>query len=170
MPFEPINTDEKLEGRPNSRKPKTDFERQLMSGCMVILVCCFLVYGLSVWPWFVAGEESPFKTYTVQGLINALAIGCGSASVIGLFATIKFKLAGGAGFMGGSFAGGVFMFLRLQQIMLGKGHNDLPQPEFPERWMYLVPLAWVLLTVALVAIFMPKELEDHPASPEDSQQ
>lgn len=164
MPFEPLRTDEKLEGPVKNRKPQTDFEKQLMSGCMVILVSCFLVYGLIIWPWFV------FEPHTVKGLARALGFGAGTATVFGIIVTLKFKLAGGAGYLGGGFAAAVFMFLRLQQIMLGKGHNDLPQPEYPERWVHLVPLAYVLLSIAIVAIFLPKELEDHPASPEESQQ
>lgn len=161
MPFEPLQTDEKLEGPP--RKPQSTFEKQMMSGCFVILVTCFLVYFVVMWPWFV------FPAYTVPGLINCLVFGAAAAAVLGIVATLKFQLAGGAGFLGGGLAAAVFMYLRMDQFMLGRGHNDLPQPEYPERWVILVPLAWVLLSAAVVAIFLPKETDDHPAAPENNQ-
>ena len=161
MPFEPLKTDEKLEGPPP--KQQSPLEKQLMSGCMVILLTCVIVYGLCLWPWFT------FQGHTVSGLVKALTFGAGSSIVLGIFVTLKYGMAGASGFLGGAFVAAVFMFLRIQQYMLGKGHNDLQQPEYPERWQWLVPLAWVLLAVVIVAIFLPKETDDHPAAPETDQ-
>lgn len=161
MPFEPLKTDEKYEG---PAQAKTNLERQLMAGCTTIVVICFLVYFITIWPWFA------LPAYTVSGLTEALIFGAGASVILGIIATLKFKSAGGAGFLGGAMAASVFMYLRLNQIMLGKGHVDLPQPEYPERWEWLVPLAYMVLCIAVVAVLWPKEEDDYPAAPENSQQ
>lgn len=162
MPFEPLRTDEKFEGQ----APKqTDFEKQLMSGCSVILVSCFIVYFMVIWPWIVFEDG-----YTVQGLIRVLSFGAGFASAFGIFLILKFKLAGASGFVGGAMASAVFMFLRMQQFMLARGSVDLPQPEYPDRWTGLVPLAWMMIVLAIVGVLWPKEADEHPAKSEIDQE
>ncbi len=162
MPFEPLKTDEPNEGH----SPATpEFEKQLMSGCTVILTGCFVVYFLVIWPWIVF-----LDTHTMAGLTKSLTFGLIPATLLGILLLIKFNIAGASGFVGGIFASAVFVFLRLQQFMLAEGHNDLPQPEYPSSWVIFIPIAMVFLAVGLSAIFWPKDINQHQAQSKNDQE
>ena len=65
-----------------------------------------------------------------------------------------------AGFVGGGLASAIFLYLRLVEVNLRRAQRDLAQPDFPEAWVWIVPLAWVLM-LAIVAIVMirPSEID-----------
>jgi len=153
MPFEPLRTDEPIE-RHAVRKVR-DFESSLMAGCATIVLASLITYFLSIWPFFV------FPEYRISGLLIIALAGPGTAGVFGIFCTRKFGLAGASGFVGGAMASAIFMFLRLQQTVAVRGHHDYVQPEYPDRWAWLTPLAWFLISGALALIFLPKEPEEH---------
>ncbi|MCW5936611.1 MAG: hypothetical protein KIT11_04815 [Fimbriimonadaceae bacterium] len=134
-------------------KKMADFEGSLMKGCSTIGLGSFITYGLTVWPWLT------FPEYKVQGLLEIALAGCLPAVVFGIIATRKFGLAGASGFFGGGMASAVFMYLRLQSTMLGRFSERLPAPEYPERWAWIVPLAWFLAVAAIAALFLPARHE-----------
>ena len=144
MPFEPIRTDEKRSG---ARRKRTDYESELMAGCMVILVVSLLVFGVSVVPFFAVDE------YTREGLLRGILTGMLPASVLGVVSMRWFGAAGLSGFLGGALTVTVFLFLRLEQTMLGFYDINLPTPEYPERWKWFIPLAWALWAGILAVIF-----------------
>jgi branched-subunit amino acid transport protein AzlD len=155
MPFEPLDTDEKIEaGYP---RRKRDLETQLLGGCMVVLVGSLITYALVIWPWFT------FKEYEISGLEKMAVFGGVPASIFGVVVIRKLDAAGLAAFMGGAMAAGVFVFLRLQQSNLGRYAQDLPMPEFPERWVMLVPLGW-LAWIILVALASYPRRAEQPSS------
>ncbi len=148
MPFDELKTDEKLT---EPQRRLKDFEGQLMVGCGVVVVVSLFTYVLSVWPFF------RFPEYEISGLITIAVIGGVPATILGAIAVRRCGVPGTSGFVGGAMASAVFMYLRLRETMLAKLNPDLPQPEYPERWAWMVPLAWVLWTVAVSLILMPPE-------------
>lgn len=154
MPFEPLGTDEPLTEVP---KRKKDFESQLMTGCGVILLSSVITYILVFWPFAV------FEHHTVSGLLQALTFSSLPVWVFGAFLARKFGQAGASGLIGGALCGGIFMFLRLQMVMAAKGERTLTQPEYPERWMYIVPGVWLVATVAVMMLFLPKWADEDEA-------
>lgn len=147
MPFEPLGTDEPLADAPKKHR---DFESQIMAGCTTIVLASLITYALTVWPWFTMEE------YTVRGLLTIALAGMLPATLFGIFCSRKFDQAGASGFFGGAMATGVFIYLRLQQTMLGKHSVDLPMPEYPEGFGWAVPLAWVLLAAAVAWVARPR--------------
>ena len=147
MPFEPLGTDELLSEAP---KPKKDFEGQLMTGCGVILVSSVITYVLVFWPFAV------FEHHTVSGLVQAVLFASVPVWVFAAFLARKFGQAGASGLVGGALCGGIFMFLRLQMVMAAKGERTLAQPEYPERWIYIVPGVWLVATIAVMLLFLPR--------------
>jgi hypothetical protein len=124
-----------------------------MSGCATIVVASFVTYGLAVWPYFVLPE------HTVAGLVTIVLSGMAPASVFGSLAVRSHGLAGAAGFLGGAMASAVFVYLRLQQTQLGRLSYELPDPEYPAAWVWMLPLAWFLLCGGLAALLLPKETD-----------
>lgn len=146
MPFEPLGTDEQLEG---PVKKKTDFETRLMGGCMTVLVASFATYIMIAWPWMV------FPEYTVGGLIQCGLFGALPALVFGIFVIRRFGSAGLSGWLGGAAVGAVFMYLRLNQGTLREEIRDLPQVEYPASWIVAVPLGWLVLAVLFGIALLP---------------
>jgi hypothetical protein len=66
-------------------------------------------------------------------------------------------LAGASGFVGGAFISAIFMFLRLDQSMLRNFVPDVPRPDYPDAWKGLVPLGFVLVSLILAILFVPKK-------------
>ena len=57
----------------------------------------------------------------------------------------------------------LFIYLQLSNLMLGKigDVEDLPPPEYPEFWAWVLPLIWCLIAVVIVLVLLPRrELED----------
>lgn len=148
MSFEPLQTDEPIEG---PVKKRSDFESQLMAGCGFVLTCSLVTYLLSIWPFFI------FEEYTVLGMGRIATFVCVPTAVFGIVAIRKLGLPAASGYFGGAMAAGVFMYLRLKQTMLGFLDVDLPRPEFPQHWGWLVPVCWILWCGMIALIFMPRE-------------
>ncbi len=130
---------------------KPDFERELMAGCTTIVLLSFACYALTIWPFFFLPE------YTLRGLGTCVAFGAILPAILGVVAIRKLDIVGIAGYLGGTMAGIVFVYLRLSQTMLGLYDESLPMPEYPERWAWLVPLVWVLASIVLALMTYPKE-------------
>lgn len=148
MPFEPLRTDEKVAEKV---KGPADMDSVMLFGCTSFVFVSVLSYALGVWPMFVIPE-----THRLANLGMALGVGLLPATILGIVATRKTGLPGACGFVGGAMAIGIFLFLRLEQLMLGYYRNDLPQPEYPKSWMWLVPVAWLVAALIVAIIFMPK--------------
>ena len=149
MPFEPLRTDEPHEG-PKSKE--RDIDSQMLAGCTTFVSVSLLSYGLAVWPHFMFQNTHELKTL---GLASAL--GLLPAAILGAYSVWKWGLAAAGGFVSGSLAVSIFLMLRLKQVVMMEGIKDLPQPEYPQSWQYLVPGAWMLVVIALIAIFLRKE-------------
>lgn len=155
MPFEPLQTDEKLEA---PVKPGRDFEGQLLVGCGTFVVASVVTYLLSAWPFFVIGDM-----YLLKPFLIACALGWIPASIFGLTVMRKTGLAGGCGFLAGAMTQGVFLFLRMEQLLLGHSVSDLPRPELPLSWGWIAPTVWAVSALLLVVLFVPKrEFADEP--------
>lgn len=149
MPFHEIKTDEHV---PGASKREKDFETQIMRGCAATVVLSVLVYGITIWPFFALPE------HTVEGLFAILAFGMIPSTILGVFAIRKIGYGGFSGFVGGALTSAAFIYLRLQQTMLAKVNPNLPAVEYPERWVWLVPLAWVLFAIVVGLIACPDPL------------
>ncbi|MBX7132922.1 MAG: hypothetical protein K1X67_09630 [Fimbriimonadaceae bacterium] len=148
MPFEPLQTDEKLTSK---AKPERDMDSQMIFGCSSFVFVSIMSYILAVWPMFVVQD-----THTLVNLGVALAAGLLPASIFGGVATRKTGLPGACGFVGGAMAMAIFLFLRLEQLMLGYSRNDIPQPEYPRSWVWLVPLIWLVAAILVALVLLPK--------------
>lgn len=149
MPFEPLRTDEPIAG---PKAKVRDFDSQMIAGCSGFVATSVITYGLAVAPHFAFVD-----TYRLNVLILACAAGMIPAWLWGGFATRKFGLAGAAGFVGGSLAAAIFFLLNLKRILLREGLKDLPQPEFPASWQYLVPGVFLLCTFLVVAFTLRRD-------------
>jgi hypothetical protein len=160
--FEPLQTDEKLD-RPV--KPGPTFDTQMLIGCGSFVVTSFFTYALAVWPWL----AFPL-THQVATLAWAIGLGLVPACVMGAVATRRAGLAGACGFLGGIMASAVFVHLRVDQHMLGRVVRDLPLPEYPTNWKYLLPAAYVLFAGIVIAFALPRgEIGDEPEAPKRRQ-
>ncbi len=148
MPFDPILTDEKIEGG-NPRKP--DFDAQIMAGCSQFVIQSFAVYGLGAWPFFVFAN-----VFLVSQLAINFALGYIPALLLMAFATRKFGLPAAAGCLGGSMVFGIFLYLRLQQIHIPSVLNSVPKPDWPMQWVWMLPLAILVLTGIVLALSLKK--------------
>ncbi len=148
MPFDPILTDEKIEGN-SPRKP--DFEAQIMAGCSQFVIQSFAIYGLGAWPFFLFPD-----VFLVSSLALNFAVGYLPALILMIFATRKFGLPAAAGCLGGSMVLGVFLFLRLQQVHIPSILNSAPKPEWPKQWVWMLPLAILVATGVILALNLKK--------------
>ena len=39
---------------------------------------------------------------------------------------------------------------------LGYSRNDIPQPEYPRSWVWLVPLIWLVAAILVALVLLPK--------------
>jgi hypothetical protein len=148
MPIEPLKTDEKL---PHKARAAKDMDSLMIAGCAGFVGTSLFSYFLTVWPFFVFQT-----THRLDTIGTCALLGFAPAAALGVLATRRFNLPGACGFIGGSMATCVFLYLRLQQIMLGKGSPDFPQPDFPDSFVWMLPMAWLAVSVLIVVWAMPK--------------
>lgn len=160
MGFEPLQTDEKLYSRVEGQK---EFEAQMMGGCTTIGLGSVAVFALCAWPWFVVQE------YRVAGLQTWLMLGALPALALGAALSRLFGLAGASGFVGGSLISAVFVFLRLDQSMMRNLIPDVPRPDYPDIWKYLVPLIWILVSMVVAGLLVPSKEFRTENVPDNSQ-
>ncbi|MES1147239.1 MAG: hypothetical protein ABUL49_00650 [bacterium] len=149
--MEPLQTDEE---RGPQHNRKADFESQLMGGCVVIVVCSLVTYGLGCWPALVVRDE-----YTRTGLFTEMGLGMLPALIFGIVSIRKAREAGLAGFLGGAMAFGVFLYLRLMQVFVAESTPDLPQPEWPKAWTIAIPAVWALVCIGASVLSYPFKQE-----------
>lgn len=154
MPFEPLQTDERLEG-PIKKEP--DMDRMMLAGCTSFSILAFGCYLVAIWPFIIFPGE---VLSTTAGLGKAFLVGCGPSLLLGLIAARRFGLAAAAGAVGGTLSVCVFLYLKMTDLMLGYEMRDVPKPEFPRAWAWQVPMAYFLFAFVCIVIFLPKkELE-----------
>lgn len=158
MPFEPVQTDEKI---PGGGPKEPDMDDQMLFGCTSFVVGSCVAYLLAAWPMFVIQD-----THLVVNLAAALGFGLIPASIWGAVVTRRTGLPGACGFVGGAMAMAIFLYLRLEQLMLGMVNRNLPQPDYPRSWVWILPIGWVLFAVLLAMILLPKRefTDEKPAS------
>ncbi len=148
MAFEQMDTDERLEN-PVRRPP--DLDTQMLFGCSGFVATSMASYVVSVAPhlvWTDVHRAATLAACSAAGLIPA--------SVLGVYATRRFGLPGGAGFLGGALAFSVFLFLRIQQVMTFRHAREAPQPDYPAAWVWMAPVGWVLFAGLLIFVFLPR--------------
>jgi len=148
VPFEPLQTDEKLDEKVRADR---DMDTQMLFGCGSFVFVSIASYGLAAWPMFVVPS-----THLLAQLGIALAAGLVPSAILGAVATRKTGLPGACGFVGGAMATAIFLFLRLEQLMLGYSIREIPQPEYPRSWIWIVPTAWVVLAILLAVVLLPR--------------
>jgi len=128
----------------------------MLAGCSSFVLVSLLTYTLVVWPHFVF-----YDTYKLRVLALACGFGMIPALVAGAIASRRFGLAGAGGFIGGSLAAAIFLYLNLKRILLLEAipelNRDLPKPEFPTSWQYVVPGAWMLLALLTAGFLLRSE-------------
>lgn len=157
MAFEPLQTDERVEG---PAKRQRDFDAQMLFGCTAFVITSLITYLLAVWPWFAFPA-----THTVPVLGLAVACGFVPSAAFGIAGMRRAGLAGGCGYLGGIMATAIFVHLRMDQHGLGRFARHLPLPEYPDNWKFLLPSAYVLVAGILLVAFLPRgEIQDEPAA------
>lgn len=151
MPFEPLQTDEKLD-QPIKLGP--DMDHMMLAGCFSFVSTAVLHYGLAVWPFLI------FPTpYLLETLGRCALFGGVPALFVTAYGSRRFGVAAAAGSIGGAFSVAIFSYLRLEQFNMVRGNRDMPQPEFPSSWVWVIPLAWVLATLVTVLMSLRKDAE-----------
>ena len=147
MAFEPLQTDEKLSEAP---KPTRDMDTQMMLGCTGFGVTAGLIFALVAWPHFVFAD-----TYRFDVLAKAMALGGIPAMIQGLILSRK-GLVGACGFVGGALVSTVFLYIRLQQVLLARYGDEAARPDYPAAFGWLVPVGFFLAAVAIALVALPK--------------
>ena len=147
MPFKPLQTDEKLDEPP---PPPRDMDTQMMLGCTGFGATAGIVFVLVAWPHFVFTE-----TYRLDVLAKALAWGCGPAAIQGFLLSRK-SFIGACGFIGGALVSTVFLYIRLQQVLLARYGDESARPDYPLAFGWLVPVGFFLLAVAIALLALPR--------------
>ena len=148
MGFDPIETDEKIT-QPSA--PAKDMDSLMLAGCTGFVGSSMTGYVLAVWPFFLFAE-----TRFASQLGLALLCGIVPALIFAGYVTRKFGLPAACGSLGGGMATSVFIYLRLNQIMLANGVPQAEKPNYPEAWSWIIPLATLLLTIGVLAVLLPK--------------
>ncbi len=154
MAFEPLGTDEKLS---EPVKPEKDLDTILLGGCSTFVLICILVYALTSIPFYIFDD-----VYRLTSLLRTLAIGGIPACILGLFFTRRFGASGFGGYLGGLLISGVFLHLRLRQVMLSEWMKDAPQPDYPMSFVWIIPAIFVLANIML-ALIVVKKNEIYPS-------
>lgn len=155
------NTDEKL-GTPYPRR--RDMDTRFLSGCSTIAVLSLAFYAMQAWPFF------SFPAHERAGLVKVGLYGALPVLLAGIAAVRLKGLEGATALVGGSMAGAIFAYLRLDALTLGKlgDLQELPPPDWPDSWAWLIPIAWCLTAAAVALLALPKrETQDEGAPGSD---
>ncbi|MCB8931872.1 MAG: hypothetical protein M9921_02560 [Fimbriimonadaceae bacterium] len=146
MPFEPLETDEKLDAPPPKKR---DMDTQMMFGCSTFGIVAGLILLLVALPHFLIAD-----TQRLVELGRASLLGLAPAAVVGMVASRRFGLPGACGFVGGALVSAVFLYLRLAQVLLTRYGDPSEQPDYPVSWGTLLPIAWVAACAGLALLSM----------------
>lgn len=160
MPFDPLNTDERVD---HSVKRGPELETRLAVGCFGFSVIAFVGAGLYMLPFVVWPQVA-----AADRLYQNLGLSAVAAGAFGLVATRRFGIAAAGGFFSASLSSALFLYIRLGQFDMGRGIENLPQPEWPRVFVWLIPLAMVFFG-ALVAVLglhtSELQIEEGPQKP-----
>jgi hypothetical protein len=139
-------------------------DTRFLAGCSTIAILSLTFYAMLAWPFFV------FEAHLRAGLAQIALYGALPVLVAGVLATRAKGLEGATALVGGSIAGAIFAYLRLDALTLGKlgDLQELPPPDWPDSWAWLIPLAWCLAVAATALLALPKrETQDEGAPGSD---
>jgi len=136
-------------------KRTPDLETLMTRGAIVFAISSLGGFALTVWPYFVWTEHYRFSQLALCGVLGFVP-----TLILAALATRRFGLPASVGFFACSLAMGVFLYVRLWQMMLAWEAQRIPQPDYPQAFLWLLPLAWVLLISATVAAASPVSTND----------
>ncbi len=148
--MDPLQTDEKL-AIPKSIE--RDMDTHMLFGCSGFVAASFATYFLSAWPFFVW-----LDIHFWPQLAKSLGFGFPFAFLLGAIFTLKFELAGAAGFIGGMMASCIFLYLRFEQMFLEAQAQRIPEPPYPHWLQWFAPITLIvaaLLMSAVILVFLP---------------
>jgi hypothetical protein len=149
MPFEPLRTDEKTEGK---KFKAHDMDALMLSGCSGFVGCSLITFFLGVWPFLLLGSNEPVE----PKLLWAFPIGLIPALAAGGYGSRRFGLAAACGFIGGSMALTVFMLLISQRLTLAIFFASGDRHYYAPNLVYLIPVLWLVLAALMAYLFTPK--------------
>lgn len=144
MAFEPLNTDEKL---PQPIKSGPDLDTQMIGGCSGFVASSVFTYALGIWPFFLLSSQM----HLLATLGLAAALGLLPAAIFGGLIGSRWGLAPACGFFGGALTVAVFLYLSLGQVAMGHSVPDLPKPDYPASFAWLLPAGWILASLSICA-------------------
>lgn len=156
-------TDERLEA---PVKQKRDMDSRFLAGCLTIAFLSLVFWILTAWPFFV------FPVHLKSGLLNAFVFGPLPALVLGVVLVRIRGLEAATALAGGGLAAGVFAYLHLGNLSLGRfaDTSDLPPPDYPTLWVWLLPLAWCFAIDSVIFLALPRrEVQDEAPARSDRQ-
>jgi hypothetical protein len=146
MAEEGSGTDEKV-AKPIRRA--RDLDTVMLFGCSGFVLVCLVSWALVVWPHFLFSDTQNLSTLEL-----CAALGLVPATLFGAAATRIFGLPAAAGFLGGSICAATFLYLRLQQVVAFRGVPNVPQPQYPDAWVWLMPLGWIVAVLIVIGAFL----------------
>ncbi len=149
MPFEPLRTDERVEGK---KVKAHDMDALMLSGCSGFVGSSVITFFLGVWPFLLLGSTEPVE----PKLLWAFPIGLMPALCAGAYASRRFGLAAACGFIGGSMALTIFMLLISQRITLAIFFASGDQHYYSPITAYLIPITWQFIAALTAYVFTPK--------------
>ena len=149
MPFEPLRTDEKIEGK---KVKSTNMDDLMLSGCSGFVGSSLTTFGLGVWPFLAFGSSEPVQPAMLLGF----PIGLVPALIFGGYVCKRFGLAAACGFFGGAMALAVFMFLVSQRLTLAIFFASGDRHFYSPTTVYLIPVVWLVVAGLVGYAFTPK--------------
>jgi hypothetical protein len=149
VPFEPLHTDEKIDGKKVREKSMDDV---MITGCTGFVGCSVGTFLLGVWPFLVFGSAQVQSS----SLLLGFPLGLLPAWILGAIVSRKYGLAAACGFIGGAMALGVFMFLVSNRLMTAIFLASGPRHFYSPVVVYLIPVAWLVICLAIAYVFLPK--------------
>jgi len=165
VPFEPLETDEKLD----TAVKRTDVDAHLIRGCIVFAVVSLIAYALIVAPFFLVPN-----LHLSSSLLRACLIGGVPSLILGVLSGRLGGVPGASAFVAGSLMGSVFLYLKLNQMPVLAKLGEVPELGYPASVAYLIPLSWIVVSFVTAFAATPKgdystamtmrpESEDKPA-------